>query len=57
MQVKECKNKLTKSREDNKAIAQNLLMQVLLEKEAEKKREEAVKYDPLTEKAMQRKAW
>lgn len=41
--------------EDNKAIAQNLLMQaVLLEKEAEKKREEAVKYDPsLTEKAMQ----
>ena len=39
--------------EDNKAIAQNLLMQALLEKEAEKKREEAVKYDPLTEKAMQ----
>ena len=41
--------------EDNKAIAQNLLQQaVLLEKEAEKKREEAVKYDPsLTEKAMQ----
>jgi hypothetical protein len=41
--------------EDNKAIAQNLLMQaVLLEKEAEKKREEAVKYDPsLAEKAMQ----
>ena len=41
--------------EDNKAIAQNLLQQaVLLEKEAEKKRAEAVKYDPsLTEKAMQ----
>lgn len=41
--------------EDKKAIAQNLLMQaVLLEKEAEKKREEAVKYDPaLAEKAMQ----
>ena len=41
--------------EDNKQIAQNLLMQaILLEKEAEKKREEAVKYDPaLAEKAMQ----
>ena len=41
--------------EDNKAIAQNLLQQaVLLEREAEKKREEAVKYDPsLTDKAMQ----
>ena len=41
--------------EDDKAIAQNLLQQaVLLEKEAEKKREEAVKYDPaLAEKAMQ----
>lgn len=41
--------------EDNKQIAQNLLMQaILLEKEAEKKREEAVKYDPaLADKAMQ----
>ena len=41
--------------EDNKAIAQNLLMQAaLLEQEAEKKRADAIKYDPsLTEKAMQ----
>jgi len=38
---------------DNKKIAQNLLIQaVMLEEEAEKKRAEAVKYDPtLTEKA------
>lgn len=38
---------------DNKKIAQNLLVQaVMLEEEAEKKRAEAVKYDPtLTEKA------
>jgi len=38
---------------DNKKIAQNLLVQaMLLEKEAEKKRAEAVRYDPsLTEKA------
>jgi len=33
--------------EDNKAIAQNLLMQAaLLEQEAEKKRADAIKYDP-----------
>jgi hypothetical protein len=39
--------------EDNKKIAQNLLIQaVMLEEEATKKRAEAVKYDPsLTEKA------
>jgi len=39
--------------EDNKKIAQNLLVQaVMLEEEATKKRAEAVKYDPsLTEKA------
>ena len=38
---------------DNKKIAQNLLIQaMLLEKEAEKKRAEAVRFDPsLTEKA------
>jgi hypothetical protein len=38
---------------DNKKIAQNLLIQaMLLEKEAEKKRAEAVRYDPsLAEKA------
>jgi predicted extracellular nuclease len=38
---------------DNKKIAQNLLIQaMLLEKEAEKKRSEAVRFDPsLTEKA------
>jgi hypothetical protein len=38
---------------DNKKIAQNLLIQaVMLEEEAEKKRAEAVRYDPtLTEKA------
>ena len=38
---------------DNKKIAQNLLIQaMLLEKEAEKKRDEAVRFDPtLTEKA------
>lgn len=39
--------------DDNKKIAQNLLIQaVMLEEEAEKKRAEAVKYDPtLAEKA------